>query len=394
MSLLVLMGSGETAPAMVRTHREILERVNATHPVIIDTPFGFQANADQLVTRTVSYFKESVGVAVDVASWRSGDIAEVEKRKALAALARADWAFCGPGSPTYALTQWKDSELPAALGDVLERGGALVLGSAAAVTVGSHALPVYEIYKVGLSPQWVDGLDLMEACTGLSVAVIPHYNNAEGGTYDTRFCYLGEKRLSTLEQALPDHMSVLGVDEHTAVIFDLTVRTLEVKGHGVLTLRRFGRSQTFPAGTVMPIQDLASLAASDVRAEVTIAPRQWSHAAQTRDSVANPVDQPSLNADERRLRSTFDEALARKDVDGCVGAIIDLEQAIHDWASDMLQSDESDKARRELRSMVVRLGELAQVGASDPRDSIAPFVDAMLRLRTVREIAATSQPAT
>jgi cysteinyl-tRNA synthetase len=48
----------------------------------------------------------------------------------------------------------------------------------------------------------------------------------------------------------------------------------------------------------------------------------------------------------------------------------------------MLQSDESDKARRALRSMVVRLGELAQVGASDPRDSIAPFVDAMLRLRS------------
>ena len=222
MSLLVLMGSGETAPAMVRIHREVLERVAATQPVILDTPFGFQVNADQLVSRTTSYFKESVGVAVAVASWRSQDISETDKRRALATLSRADWFFCGPGSPTYALSQWRGSEVPATLGDLLERGGALVLGSAAAVTAGSHALPVYEIYKVGLSPQWVEGLNLMSVHTGLNVAVIPHYNNAEGGTYDTRFCYLGEERLSVLERQLPDTMSVLGVDEHTAVIFDLT----------------------------------------------------------------------------------------------------------------------------------------------------------------------------
>ena len=133
MSLLVLMGSGETAPAMVRIHREVLERVAATQPVILDTPFGFQVNADQLVSRTTSYFKESVGVAVAVASWRSQDISETDKRKALATLARADWVFCGPGSPTYALSQWRGSEVPATLGDLLERGGALVLGSAAAV---------------------------------------------------------------------------------------------------------------------------------------------------------------------------------------------------------------------------------------------------------------------
>jgi len=382
MSLLVLMGSGETAPAMVRIHREVLERVEATHPVILDTPFGFQVNADQLVTRTATYFQESVGVDVDVASWRSHEVSAADKRKALALLGGADWVFCGPGSPTYALTQWAGSEVPATFTDVLERGGALVLGSAAAVTAGSHALPVYEIYKVGQPPQWVDGLNLMSVHSGLDVAVIPHFNNAEGGSYDTRFCYLGEQRLSALEGMLPDSMSVLGVDEHTAVIFDLSKRCVEVKGNGVLTIRRLGQSTTFPAGTVMPIEELASIVAGTV----TVDPPPAAHqrpgvSGQTRSAEADHVEQLSLGADEKRLRERFEEALARKDVDGCVGAIIDLEQAIHDWATDMLQSDESDKARRTLRSMVVRLGELARVGARDPQESVAPLVDAMLRLR-------------
>ena len=95
-----------------------------------------------------------------------------------------------------------------------------VLASAAAATIGFAAVPVYEIYKAGAAPHWLDGLDLL-GVLGLKVAVIPHYDNAEGGNHDTRYCYLGERRLSRLERDLPADAAVLGVDEHTAAIFDL-----------------------------------------------------------------------------------------------------------------------------------------------------------------------------
>jgi hypothetical protein len=36
---------------------------------------------------------------------------------------------------------------------------------------------LYEIYKVGEEPRWLDGLDILRT-TGLEAAVIPHYNNA------------------------------------------------------------------------------------------------------------------------------------------------------------------------------------------------------------------------
>ena len=106
----------------------------------------------------------------------------------------------GPGSPSYALAQWKGSQVPAVLAEKLRTGGCVTFASAAAVTLGAFALPVYEVYKVGQRPHWLEGLDLL-AEAGLRAAVVPHFNNAEGGNHDTRYCYMGERRLSALEDA-------------------------------------------------------------------------------------------------------------------------------------------------------------------------------------------------
>ena len=96
------------------------------------------------------------------------------------------------------------------------------MSSAAACTVGQRTIPVYEIYKVGAEPYWDDGLDLL-AATGIQAVVIPHFDNAEGGNHDTRFCYLGERRLRVLEAELPDDVFVLGIDEHTAAVLRLAL---------------------------------------------------------------------------------------------------------------------------------------------------------------------------
>ena len=250
------MGSGETAPAMVKTHRAVLAASGDGPAVMLDTPYGFQVNADDLTNRTLRYFEESVGQKVTPASWRRSDIPAAERERVLAQVSRAAWLFAGPGSPTYALDQWHGTPLVGAIGDVVDRGGAVVLGSAAAVTAGRWALPVYEIYKVGVAPFWAEGLDLLTRFLDLPVAVVPHYDNAEGGTYDTRFCYLGEDRLELLEQDLPENAAVLGVDEHTAVIIDRGASTVEVSGVGRLTVRRHGQSELVPAGSVLTIDEL------------------------------------------------------------------------------------------------------------------------------------------
>ncbi len=71
MSRIVLMGSGETAPAMVKTHRAVFAASGEGLAVMLDTPYGFQVNADDLTNRTLRYFDESVGQKVVPASWRT-----------------------------------------------------------------------------------------------------------------------------------------------------------------------------------------------------------------------------------------------------------------------------------------------------------------------------------
>src|SRR5439155_26950085 len=175
----------------------------------LETPYGFQANADDITGRAVGYFAASVGRPISALSWRTPPTG-LARHRALARLDEAGWIFAGPGSPTYALKQWWDTPVPEALAGALERGAVVVFASAAALTLGSHAVPVYEIYKAGIEPAWVPGLDLVRRVTGLPAVVIPHYDNAEGGHHDTRFCYLGEGRLSTMERDLPGDALILG----------------------------------------------------------------------------------------------------------------------------------------------------------------------------------------
>jgi cyanophycinase-like exopeptidase len=379
--LLVVMGSGETAPTMVKVHREVLAASGSGPAVLLDTPFGFQLNADDLVGRTCAYFSQSVGVRVDVARWRRPDTPTVEREQALAVVARAAWAFAGPGSPTYALRCWRGTPLPAALADVAARGGTLVFGSAAACTLGTHTIPVYEIYKVGEDPAWVPGLDLLDRLAGLRAVVVPHFDNNEGGHYDTRFCYLGEERLARLETELPDDVGVLGVDEHTALVVDLGARTARVVGNGVVTVRRRGRSARYADGATLGLDALdAMLRGADPPGRGAGGPAAAGGGPGAAGDPAGPQDVPSLRAEAGAARRAFDAALAARDADGCVAAVLDLDAAILAWSSDT-DVDDADHARRTLRAMIITLGDLARAGAREPRDVVGPFVTALLELR-------------
>jgi cyanophycinase-like exopeptidase len=386
--LLVIMGSGETAPTMVKPHRSLFERVGDRPAVVLDTPYGFQSNADDISARAVGYFAASVGRTVKVVSWRTALPAGLARERAAADLRAAGWIFAGPGSPTYALRQWRDTPVETSLHDVLAHDGVLVLASAAALTLGSHTVPVYEIYKAGIDPHWETGLDLVSSVTGLPAVVIPHYDNAEGGNHDTRYCYLGEGRLARLEAELPDESFVLGVDEHTAVILDPSAATATVLGNGTMTIRRRGQSTVFPSGSVV---DFATLGAEFVVAPGTGANGTSDVAATGQNpsesalaaNLTPPAQPTSLLGAADEITERFDTAYAARDVDSCVEAILALERALLEWAADTLTSDEGERARARLREMVVRLGELARVGARDPRDLVAPFVTALLEVRGV-----------
>jgi cyanophycinase-like exopeptidase len=349
--LITIMGSGEIAPTMVPVHRRVFESLGAS-PVIavVDSAYGFQENADELSEKAATYFTTSFpGVTVEIASFRSADAPAGVRERALETIRSADVVFAGPGSPTYALRTWEDTEVPDLLVEAA-RTGALTVASAASITVGSHALPVYEIYKVGESPRWNEGLDVLGAL-GLRVAVVPHFDNAEGGTHDTRFCWMGASRFESLRRMLPPDVVILGVDEHTAAVLDVETGVLEAHGRGAVTV--LGETET-----VIAAGETESLTL--LGAPANTAGDQAGHLAAGGDVVAE-------------ITGAFDEALGRGDVEPALDAILELEDTHEGW-------DDAANAHRAIRRMVTRLGsELSRHAARDARRETV--VEALLDVR-------------
>ena len=397
--VLAIMGSGETSPTMVTVHRELVSRLGLASPqaMVLATPYAFQENAADVSARTQRYFADSVGLQVRVAAGTSPNADpgmapplippdEEDEARQAAGIRAADWVFAGPGSPSYALAHWQAGPVAAGLRDrVLAGAGLTVLASAAAATAGRFTLPVYEIYKAGGAPRWLDGLDLLGPL-GLTVALIPHYDNAEGGRYDTRHCYLGERRLAVMERELGDDAAVLGVDEHTAVLIDLRTSDIEIRGRGGVTVRRSGDGVVLPAGTRLSLAELRDLvqgirrAAGGGDAPGGTGPAE---AAGRDDALAGDGEPPNLPLPEimAAAEQRFEAAAGTRDAGAMVGVILELETAIGQWEADMDEDQGTEQARALLRSLVGRLGRAAQDGLADPRDRLRPAVEPLLELR-------------
>ena len=380
--ILAVMGSGETAPTMVTTHRMLASKLpKSARAVLLDTPYGFQENAPELASKAVDYFQTSVNLDLEVAGLTEiigADSLSVER--GLQKVADADYVFAGPGSPTYALRQWSGTPLAGLLGKKLRDGGIVTFASAAALTLGQFTLPVYEIYKVGEDPRWLDGLNILGEI-GVNVALIPHYNNAEGGHHDTRFCYMGERRLSMLERELPADVFVLGVDEHTGMVIDLDTETVNVVGKGVVTIRIQGESTQIASGETFSIdrlRDPASATTRNTKQTKTLTEKPVSNTPVT-DTPA--IFDNNLREATDRLNNVFTTAIANSDADGAARAALELDDAITGWSGDTLQSDATDHARAVLRSMITRLAEAATGGLRDPRDVLGPYIQVLLDLR-------------
>lgn len=350
--LLVLMGSGETSPTMVEIHRAATRTLRpGARAVLLDTPYAFQENRADISARACRYFARSVGLDVEVATGIAG----------------ADWVFSGPGSPTYALERWAGSGVAGDLrARVRARQGVTVLASAAACTAGLATVPVYEIYKVGAEPHWREGIDLLEPL-GLQAVLIPHFDNAEGGTHDTRYCYLGERRLSRMERELPAGTAVLGIDEHTAVVIDLESEAVRVAGRGGLTVRRPGSVVVLPAGTCTDLAGLRRLAEG---AAGTSAPPS--------SQVVPEAAAPEVTLEEtiRSCEERFTAAAAGADLVAAAQAVLDLEAEMVKWAADTEEDAGGvEQARELMRLLIARLGELASTGG------LRSLVEPLLALR-------------
>jgi hypothetical protein len=242
---IVLFGSGETSPS----GRKVFERILRHLPMrprlaLLETPAGFELNSSQVIGRVgdfLSHRLQNYQPQIEIVpARRRGTPFSPDDPRIVAPLLNADLIFMGPGSPTYAVRQLRDSLAWQYLLARHRLGAALVLASAATIAISSSALPVYEIYKVGEDLHWKGGLDFFCAY-GLDLVFVPHWNNTEGGEeLDTRHCFMGEERFTRLMAMLPEEMTVVGLDEKTALIIDPESGGCQVVGAGGVTLLHTG----------------------------------------------------------------------------------------------------------------------------------------------------------
>ncbi len=257
---ITLVGAGELMPAMSGMHRASLARLKGPpRPVFLDSTAGFETNVDAIVAKAVEYYARYLQTELRVARYRHGERATAaEAAAAVAEIRAANLIFAGPGSPTYAIRQWQESPVWAAVVEGFLGGTDLLFASAASIALGRFALPVYEIYKAGEDPFWVDGLDLL-GCLGLGLAVIPHFDDHSGGaSHDTRFCYMGAERFAVLRESLPADVKVLGIDAYTSVCLDPGSEEAIVSGKGAMTLIGDGAERRYEAGSRVPFAAFGS----------------------------------------------------------------------------------------------------------------------------------------
>jgi len=325
---IAFLGSGETAAAGGQWFEQIAADLpKPVNIAVLETPAGFELNARRVAERVSEFLKirlQNYRPRIETLSLRRrGEPFSTDDPTLCQPLLDSNLIYLGAGSPTYTARQLAGS-LAWNLVQARHRlGAAIGLASASAIAAGTHVLPVYEIFKAGMDLHWRTGLDLLGPF-GLSLVVVSHWNNNDGGAeLDTSRCFVGQERFEQLTSTLPPDSVILGLDEHTGVILDLTAAECRVVGRDAVHILRAGQEDNFRNGETFPIHLLGNY---------------------------HPLEDPStgLPAETWQQATGFSPApAAQPELSTQVQELLDLRQA----AREARQWGEADRLRDEIAAL-------------------------------------------
>lgn len=310
------LGSGETSLAGGRIFESLVRDLREPLRIaLMETPAGFELNSTQVVSRVGEFMAsrlQNYKPVLDlVPARKKGSAFSPDDPEILKPLLYANLIFMGPGSPTYAIRQLKDSLAWDLIRARHRLGAALVFASAATISVGAHALPVYEVYKVGQDMHVVEGLHFFRDF-GLHLSFIPHWNNAEGGAdLDTSRCFVGMERFAEWCRRVPVENTTVGLDEHTGIILDFEKGLCEVSGVSSVSLVRECNPEMYASGSTFDMKELGALRMpspieKDIPADV------WEMVCNPPPLEAAPSDEVVALA-EKRLTARSNKSWAESD---------------------------------------------------------------------------------
>ena len=265
---IAFLGSGETSLAGGRIFETLARNIREPLRIaLMETPAGFELNSAQVVGKVGDFMKtrlQNYKPVVNVIPARKKNSAySPDDPEIVKPLLYANIIFMGPGSPTYAIRNLKDTLTWDVIRARHRLGATLIFASAATISIGAHALPVYEIYKVGQDVHAVGGLDLFSDF-GLHVSFIPHWNNADGGVdLDTSRCFIGMDRFAEWCNLVPADNETIGLDEHTGLIMDFETGLCEVSGVSSVSLVRECNPEMYASGSKFPLGELGEFRIPD-----------------------------------------------------------------------------------------------------------------------------------
>jgi len=309
---IAFLGSGETSLAGGRIFEALARNLGEPlHIAVVETPAGFELNSDQVAGRVGDFLRnrlQNYRPVIDIVPARKrGTAFSPDDPEILGPLRYANLIFLGPGSPTYAVRQLKDTLAWDLIRARHRLGATLVFASAAAISAGAWALPVYEIYKVGEDVHVVPGLNFF-GDFGLHISIISHWNNAEGGAdLDTSRCFVGMERFAAWCDLLPAGNTTIGLDEHTGLILDFETGRCAVSGVSSVSLVRECNPEIYASGANFDLQELGPLRRPEP-ADQGISRRAWELAVNAPRLEEDLPSAEVLGLAEKRLA-----ARARKD---------------------------------------------------------------------------------
>ena len=314
---IAFLGSGETSLAGGRIFESLARKIELPLRIaLMETPAGFELNSSQVVGKVGEFMKtrlQNYKPIVDVIpARRRNSPFSTDDPEIIKPLLYANMIFMGPGSPTYAIRHLKDSLAWDVIRARHRLGATLIFASAATISIGAHALPVYEIYKVGQDVHITDGLDLF-ADFGLHISFIPHWNNAEGGVdLDTSRCFVGMDRFAEWSSLVTHENETIGLDEHTGLIVDFETGLCEVNGVSSVSLVRENNPEMYPAGTKFNLSELGEVRIPDPL-EKNISAKAWKMALHAPPLEDDKPPREVIELAEQRLVARANRDFAESD---------------------------------------------------------------------------------
>ncbi len=201
---LALVGSGEYLPQMSAIDGALLEGLGSgpKRVALLPTASGLEAGMPACWNRMgVAHFEGLGAQATPVPLVAPAD---AHNAQVLAALEGADMYYFSGGNPEYVIETIRGTPAWDAIARGWQAGAALAGCSAGAMMLGGYTLSVRSVMR-GQAPRWVPALGIVP-----ELVIMPHF--------DRMADFAGEQMFRAILASAPAGVTLVGVDEDTALI--------------------------------------------------------------------------------------------------------------------------------------------------------------------------------